>query len=76
MTVTDMYDKPVTVSELPEHFRRAAKRSGHMQPGDRSSLKAVIDNTEVNMIKSSLENTGGNVAAAARLLGILAVFTV
>lgn len=70
MTVTDMYDKPVTVSELPEHFRRAVKRSGHMQPGDRSSLKAVIDNTEVNMIKSSLENTGGNVAAAARLLGI------
>lgn len=71
MAVTDLYKEPIAVSDLPEHFKRAVIRTSPMQQNtNESGLKAVIDNTEASMIKSSLESTGGNVSAAARLLGI------
>ncbi len=70
MAITDTCENPVAISDLPEHFTRAIRRhssAGYtVQPG----LKAVVNNAEIDMIKSSLESTGGNVAAAARLLGI------
>ncbi|MBP8613913.1 MAG: sigma 54-interacting transcriptional regulator [Firmicutes bacterium] len=70
MAITDVCKSPVGVSDLPEHFKRAISRTGVMKSEADYALKVAVDNTELSMIKSSLANTGGNVAAAARLLGI------
>jgi arginine utilization regulatory protein len=63
-------ESPISVKDLPEHFKRSVSRFCAGEDNDKSSLKKVVDSTEVNMIVNSLEDTGGNVAAAARLLGI------
>ena len=60
----------VTVSDLPEHFLRAVKRNSPAGPAWDDGLKALLEHTEIDMIKASLESTDANIAAAARLLGI------
>ena len=70
MAIVDTGKSPVSVSDLPDHFKRAIGRSGVMKSETDYGLRVLVDNTELSMIKSSLMSTGGNVAAAARLLGI------
>ena len=70
MAIVDTGKSPVSVSDLPDHFKRAIARAGVMKSETDYGLRVLVDNTELSMIKSSLMSTGGNVAAAARLLGI------
>lgn len=52
------------------HLPPTLQMSGETAPGDRSTLQAALDGVEREMILDSLKNHRGNMAAAARELGL------
>lgn len=65
----------ITVNELSEDFVEQAgcgNKGGNIceEPSAGNSGNALLADVEVRFISSTLERTGGNIAAAARILGI------
>lgn len=65
----------ITVGELPEDFMEQADcgnrgRDMSGDPSDRNCGNASLADVEARTISSTLDRTGGNIAAAAKIMGI------
>jgi len=65
----------ITVDELSEDFIEQAGCGANgvnmlRNPSDESSSEELLADVEAKFISSTLERTGGNIAAAARMMGI------
>lgn len=57
--------------DLPEHIRRKVAGAHHLSVDEvESNIKVIMDQQEKQLIFETLKQTGGNKAAAARLLNI------